>query len=332
VVAVVAAELGVVGLRRAREGGIHIALLLQVGLLGIGIGVHLDVGLERLRRVVAGRRAVLPRRLQRVARRHRLLEMLGHDADAVGQPHGGEHAGHFLDLGVVPALRRAGVHRRVQGGGIDHPGQLHVDRVLRGAVHLERRIAARHGLADEPEVLLGLELLGIDGRQRRRDLAEGRDLAVAQALAVGGIDDGAWLGLQGCGIDAPFLRRVRHQHLAHLGAGGAQVGVVELDRAAADDRHHPLVLERVAVDVGIGRRELDLDLRPVGIHLLGDDERQRGHRALAHLGAGAEHGDGAVRRDPYPRGDLRIGHGVGLGRRDEAHAVDAEREAERHAA
>src|SRR5262249_36815636 len=42
---------------------------------------------------------------------------------------------------------------------------------------------------------------------------------------------------------------------------------------------------------------LDLDLRPVGFHLLGDDQRQAGAHASAHLRAVRDDGDDAVGRD-----------------------------------
>jgi hypothetical protein len=117
---------------------------------------------------------------------------------------------------------------------------------------------------------------------------------------------GSWAGtplaFAAIEIRVPDLRRVEHQHLAHLGTGDAQVVEVVHHRAAADDRHRLGVLEGVAVELRIGGGELDLHLRPVGVHLLGDDERQRGHRALAHLGAGAEDRHRAVEGDLHPGG------------------------------
>ena len=89
------------------------------------------------------------------------------------------------------------------------------------AVPLTLSGVSRRGtrLADQAEILAVLELLRIHRRQRRGDRAEGGDLAVGQSLAVGGIDDDARLGLQRRGIDAPFLRGIGDQHLAHLRAG-----------------------------------------------------------------------------------------------------------------
>jgi hypothetical protein len=49
-----------------------------------------------------------------------------------------------------------------QRRGVDHARQLHVDGVLRRAVDLERGVAARHGLADQAEILAFLELFRID--------------------------------------------------------------------------------------------------------------------------------------------------------------------------
>ena len=52
----------------------------------------------------------------------------------------------------------------------------------------------------------------------------------------------------------------------------------------------------VAVGLLVARRLHDAHARPVGIELVGDDHRQRGaRRAVAHLGAGRDDGDDAVR-------------------------------------
>ena len=122
VVAVIAAELRLVDFRGGREGGLDVALRFQVRDLRLRIVVQLGVGLQRAAGIEPCRSAFLPGRLERVARGHRLLEVLGDDGDAVGQAHRADDARHLPDVGVVPALRLAGVNRGVQARGVDHAG------------------------------------------------------------------------------------------------------------------------------------------------------------------------------------------------------------------
>ena len=314
VIAVVAAELGLEFLGRVREGRVGVALFRQGGDLRLRIVVDFLVAGERLGGVELRRRAFVPDDFERRARRHRLLEMLGDDRDAVRQTHRAYDAGHFPDVGIVPAFRRAGVNRRVQRGGIDHARQLHVDRVLGRAVDLERGVAARHALADQAPVLARLQLLGVDRGKRRRYLSEPGNLAVAQPLAVGGIDDEARFRSQRCGVDTPLLGGIDQQNLADLRPSHPQVVEVELRGAAADDLHHLPIVKGVAVTLGIAAGHLDRNLRPIGVHFLRDDHRQRGRCALAHLRARAENRHRAVRCDPDPGVVLlHSGRHVGVG-------------------
>ena len=348
VIAVVAAERRLVGLGGGGKSGRHVALLLDRHGLRVRVVVDLDVGFERPLGVEAVGLGLLPDDFQRIAAGLGIFEVVGHHGKPVRQPDHVDHAFHRSDFGVVPRFRRGGglvllaripdaglraVDGRVQGRGVDHARQLDVDCVLGAAVDLEWRVAPRHGLPDQPEILARLELVGINRRQRCRNRSEGGDLAIAETRPVGGIDHDARLGAQRRRINAPALRRVGDQHLAHLRAGHAQLGEIELHCAAADDPHEVFGAERilVAVNLGVRRGPFDGDLRPVGVHLLGDDERQRGHRALPHLGAGAENRDPAIRSNAHPRRHRRVRQGIGLRLRHQANAVVAKRDAERHA-
>jgi hypothetical protein len=159
VIAVVAAELGVIGLGRGGKGGGDVALLFELDRLRIRIGVDLDVILERPIRIEAFSLGLAPRHFQGIAAGLRILEMIGDDSQTIGELDDGDDAAHGLDLGVVPALRRDRrrillaripnarlrvVNGRMQGRGIDHPRQFHVDGVLRRAVDLRWRVAPRH--------------------------------------------------------------------------------------------------------------------------------------------------------------------------------------------
>jgi hypothetical protein len=63
---------------------------------------------------------------------------------------------------------------------------------------------------------------------------------------------------------------------------------------------------QVLVKLGIRRRMLGTHLRPVGIHLLGNERRQAGERTLSKLDVLDEHRDGIVDANPHKRiGDER---------------------------
>src|SRR5258706_197015 len=68
----------------------------------------------------------------------------------------------------------------------------------------------------------------------------------------------------------------------YLGAEDAQRLEVAADGVGAG-RVHDAPEAGVAVDLVVRRRGNDAHLRPVGVQLLGDDQRQRGERALTHL-------------------------------------------------
>src|SRR3984893_18997788 len=108
------------------------------------------------------------------------------------------------------------------------------------------------------ELLGVLELLFIHCRQSCRNRSTACNLAVAQALAVGWIDDQARLGLERGRVNVPPLRSIRHQYLAHLRTGDAQFGVIKLHRAAADDPHELLGTDGAlgAGDLGASREQL----------------------------------------------------------------------------
>ena len=60
----------------------------------------------------------------------------------------------------------------------------------------------------------------------------------------------------------------------------------------------------LCAQIAVGRGKFGLDLRPVGLELLGDDHRQGGEAALAHLGARIADDDRVVGLDHEPGIDL----------------------------
>ena len=291
VIAVVAAELRLVRLCRVGEGCLHITLLFELRHLGIGIVMELDVVRERLLRVEAICFRLGPGHLQRIAAGLGALEVIGNDSQAVRKLDDGDDAFPRFDLRVIPVFwSRAGLillsripdarlramHGGMQRRRIDHARQFHIDGVLRRAVDLGGNVAPRNRVADETELRAFLELLRVDHRQCRGDRAECGDLAICQALTTRRVDHDARLSLETGRINSPLLRGIRNQHLANLGAGHAQLGIIQLHGAAADDPHQLLGAERilVAINLRVGRDPLDRDLRPIRVHFLRNDERQ----------------------------------------------------------
>ncbi len=100
--------------------------------------------------------------------------------------------------------------------------------------------------------------------------------------------------------------------LEHLPAGGAALAhrLQEMTQAARS------VGILVAVFRLVAGRLHDADMRPVGVELLGDDQRQRGARAGPHLRAMRDDGDlpARVDRDEHLRvEDGAAGHIAGTG-------------------
>ena len=116
---------------------------------------------------------------------------VGHDRDGgVLHLHDLLDAGHLGDLRVVEAHHLGAEHRRILDGGVEHAGQLHVDRVDLRAVELVGGVEPLQRLAgDRP----GLRILELDVlRIGRRDLrGGGRDLAVARGALRGRVRDDA---------------------------------------------------------------------------------------------------------------------------------------------
>jgi len=215
---------------------------------------------------------------------------LAHALDCLG--------GAVVELGNLGAgLRRARHHRH------QHAGQVDVDAVFRRAVDLGRGVQALERLAQQLEVLAVLQ---------RRVLRRGElggchgECAIAEFLPLRPehlTERGAALR----GLDLPLRGRSAHQHRARCGAGLAQGCPVRPHRGAAAGGLHAEHRVRVGL---VDRRLLDAHRFPVGIELLGQQHRDGGVHALAHLGRAAQHGDAVVGRDAQPgveRGACRRG-------------------------
>ena len=241
-------------------------------------------------------RTVVPHDLEGLPALERGPEVVGDHGDAARDLDDVLDAGDRLRRGRVEGLDLAAGHDGALLDGRDqHAGDLHVDPVDRLAVDLLRDVDARPRLADVPELVLRLERRVLRDRQGLRLVDE---LAVQQAAAGGDVDDHPGLGRHLVEGDAPLLGRRLAEHLARRGAGLPQGLEVIADAAAP--AVGLLAGDRVRVEARVGRRGLHPDAVPVGVELVRDDHRHRGHRALTHLGDRVDDGDDAVAIDAEP--------------------------------
>ena len=308
---------GVLGLDRLRglaECGRHVA------------GAHRGRSLfgRQLRELLPQRGAVqlgaiarLPHHLQRVATELGGPVVVGDHRHAAGHLHHVAHAGHRARLGGVERLDRTAEHRGTQHDRGEQAFELHVHAETGLAGDLLRRIQALGRLADQLPVLRVAQLQRIECW---RGLLAGvvGEFAVAQARGAG--HHRAVLGAQL--VDGNLQSRGRRLQ-QHGPRGGAGLPVA-VELGPSGGRAAGTLHAEYRTGVGLVRRTVfDADLRPVGIQFFGDQHRQRGPDALAHLGMRELHGDGVVRRDAEERvrheGRGRCGRGL-LGHGEAARA------------
>jgi hypothetical protein len=207
-----------------------------------------------------GVRSLVPLDLERFETFLRRPHVIADHGDGVVEHDDLAYAGDFRRGAVVDLADLAAEHRAIGDRGDLHAGQDRVNAVESLAVDLVRRIEPLQRLADQDEIL-GI----LDGDVLRRRLALGceRERAIAELAAACGMRDLALRRRAASGLDAPLAGRGLHQHRAGGGAGLAQRQPPGADRVGiAGD----LETEgRIAVELVVGRRVLDLDLAPVGI-------------------------------------------------------------------
>ncbi len=276
--------------------------------------------LKRLLAVVMRARRVAPGDLEQILGGLGGLDAGADDADAFRQL---DDVGDALDLPrprLVHRLRPAARIRRLQHCGVHHAGDLGVDSVFGGAGHLEGHFDPRQILADVAEPRGGLEVLLLDLRQFGRRLGEARNLAIGDAAVRGFVHDDAGLGRKLLRWHAPFRRDCVDEDAPRLSSRDAHRLEVAARRETRRGLERVVVVSRVTElpFVPFGRKHR-LDLRPVGVELVGDDCRQRGECALSHLGGGRDDGDRAVGCDREP--DVRRQQAVRQGFARKAFAV-----------
>ena len=281
-------------LRRAGECCLHIAVLLAERRL-----LRVEAGLQQgrdLRAVHGGAGALVPHDRQRGERGLRLVPLVGHHRDRV-VVHRDDlpHARHRFDLVGIEGFQRAAEHRALRDRRVQHVGQLHVDREYLLAGQLLDRIQPLHALADDRPLRRRLQLHLGRHRQLRRI---GGDLAVAQRPAARRMGDHAVRRRAFRRRHIPPLRRRRDQHGASRRAALAHIVHRAADAAAAAGGH--VAPGALGGEIGIGRNILGAHMLPVGVEFIGDELREAGERALAHLRAGNAHDGGVVGADHHP--------------------------------
>ena len=327
---------GGVGQEREVVGGAEDVAAEGVGRVALGLeGLGLDLGrpLAGGDLLVFGQDdvgaalfglVVVPGHLERVAALAGGEGVLGRDRHAGGDLEHVDHAGHLLGGGRVERLHLAAEAGRMGDHGHQHAGQLDVLGVTRRPRGLGQAVLAPHPVgADQGEGLGVLErrVLG------RLDLGRvGQQLGEAGRLAALGVGDHPVLDGQVAGLGAEPRGGGLDEHRPRPGAGLAQLvpGIVDGGGAAGALNPH----QGVAVELGVGRRFLDLDLAPVGVELLGDDGGEAGVVALAHLLVLGDHRHPAVGADLDERAegavDLLRAQAEDVGRRaaDQQAAAD----------
>ena len=292
-------------LRRAAERRFDVALLVRHRARRHRKALVLG---HDLRRAEAQRRGLVPLGDECVAAALGRPIVLGEHGDAVGRRRGKgdhvEHAANLFCLGRVEARELGAEARRMQYHRGQHAGQFHILGEERAARRFRLRIhARRRGLADIDEVLRILER-----HVGRHDLRRGgrRELAKLRALLRLAMLDQALGYRDFARRHAPALGRRADEHRARGGAGLTEllVGIRERGAAARALRFAP---EEVVVALRVRGRAFDAHLRPVRIQLFGNQRRQPGVRALAHLEVLDDDGDRVVRADAHERIGLERG-------------------------
>ena len=215
------------------------------------------------------------------------------------------NAGHPADCGCIETVELAAKCGALPDSRIEHAWQHQVRSEHLLAGELVDGVEALDGFADEFPLGRLLEF----HFERRDQLCRSRG-----DLAVAGRSSGRLVGDDAVGCDAllhrhvPGFRSGLDEHLAGQGAALADIVMAAPDTlASARGKAAPGAVAREAL---ARCRVLGRDFRPVTLELLGNELREPGQSALAHLGTGDPYDDGVVRLDDNPGIDLGGGGGV----------------------
>ena len=243
-------------------------------------------------RAELGVRTVVPFDHQRCQAFLRSPHMIGHDRDGVVEPHDLTHALDGLGLRIIDALHATAEDRRLRERRDLHARRPRVDAIDGRSVDLRRRVQALRRGADELEIRRSLERHAFGHRHAGR---VGGKLAVFGTSARRRVKHFASLRATRRRIDIPALRRRRHEHGSRGRPGLAQ----RLPRAAYRVRVAGCLHaeQGIGIELFVGRSMFQPHLFQVHLQLFGDQHRDGGVGALAHLDVGHDQRDLTVRID-----------------------------------
>jgi hypothetical protein len=250
--------------------------------------------------------------------------VVGHDRDGVVEPHDLAHALDGLGRRVVHPLHTTAEDGRLRKGRDLHARRPNVDAIDGRSVDLRRCVETLGRGADELEILRPLERHGFGDRQAG---GGGGKFAILDAFPRRRVKHFTALRAAGRRIDIPALRRRRHEHGPRGRTGLAQ----GLPRGAYRVRVAGCLhsQQRIGVELFVGRSMLQPHLFQVHLQLFGDQHRDGGIGALAHLDIGhgqddlpvASDADEGVGREAIGAG--RFGFAVGERQAEAQHQAPA---------
>ena len=208
--------------------------------------------------------------------------MIGHDGNGVVEPYDLTHTLDGLGRRILHALHTTAEDGRLRKGRDFHARRPNVDAIDGRSVDLRRRIQTLGRCADELEILRPLEHHVFGDRHAG---GGGGKFAVFDPSPRRRVKHFTALRAAGRRIDIPALCRRRHEHGSRDRAGLAQ----GLPRRAYRVRVAGCLQsadQGVAVELFVGRSVLQPHLFQVHLQLFGDQHRDGGIGALAHLDIG----------------------------------------------
>ena len=206
------------------------------------------------------------------------------------------HALDGLRLALVDAGQLATEHGTRGDGGDLHPGQAHVDAVLRSALYFCWSIEPLGRRADQREVLRILER---DLRGHRQLCGPVDERAIHERTTGGRVGHDAPVRPARRRIDVPGLRCRGDEHAAR-GRACPPHRLVQFLHGRRGSGHLKAD-ERIGIQLVVGWRVLDLDLVEPYFELLRQEHGHRRVRALAHLNLPDDHRHAAVPADTDER-------------------------------
>ena len=229
--------------------------------------------------------SVVPFDRQRGQSLLRRAHMVGNNGDGVVEPHDLTHALDRLGRRVVHALHATAEDGRLRERRDFHARRSSVDAIDGRSVDLGWSIEPLGRCADEIEIPLTLEDDACRDRHGGRVCGK---LAISEASSRRSVEHFAAIRTAGLRIDIPAFCRRRHEHCSCGRACPPHRLPRRGDRSGAACRLHSAD-QGVSVELFVGRSVLQPHLIETDLQFFGDQHRNCGVVALAHLDIG--HGE-----------------------------------------